>query len=179
MRHFALIAVAAAALVAGLAACSDPDAAEPADAPAAATLPPGRPAVYQAATEGAEPFVRAVYAMYEANAAGEPPPPGRDPMYGRTFNAAVGADFRQNRDQVPFLNFDPVCGCQDGQVRLTSITVTPTERFKADAAVAFTVDGQAKTQVLKLEREGQSWKIADVVPAGETSLLERIIATLE
>jgi hypothetical protein len=175
MRHFALIAAVAAAL----AACSDPGASEPADAPAAATLPPGRPAVYQAATEGPEPFVRAVYAMYEANAAGEPPPPGRDPIYGRTFNAAVGADFRQNRDQVPFLNFDPVCGCQDGQVRLTSVTVTPTERFKADALVGFTVDGQAKSQTLKLEREGQSWKIADVVPAGETSLLERIIATLE
>ena len=175
MRHFALIAVVAAAL----AACSDPNASEPADAPAAAALAPGRPAVYQAATEGAEPFVRAVYAMYEANAAGQPPPPGRDPMYGRTFNAAVGADFRQNRGQVPFLNFDPVCGCQDGQVRLTSVAVTPTERFKADAQVAFTVDGQARSQVLKLEQEGQSWKIADVIPAGETSLRDRIIATLK
>ena len=175
MRHIALIA----GLVAVLAACSDPNASEPADAPAAAALPPGRPAVYEAAMEGPEPFVRAVYAMYEANAAGEPPPPGRDPMYGRTFNAAVGADFRQNQGQVPFLNFDPVCGCQDGQVRLTSVTVTPTDPYKADAAVAFTVDGQAKTQTLKLEREGQSWKIADVIPAGETSLLDRIIATLE
>lgn len=175
MRHIALIAVAAATL----AACSDPNATEPADAPAASALPPGRPGVYEAATEGAEPFVRAVYAMYGANAAGEPPPPGRDPMYGRTFNAAVGADFRQNQGQVPFLNFDPVCGCQDGQVRLTSVTVTPTEQNKADAAVSFTVEGQAKTQVLKLEKEGQSWKIADVIPAGETSLLERIIATLE
>ena len=175
MRHFALIAAVAAAL----AGCSDPNASEPADAPAAAALAPGRPAVYQAATEGAEPFVRAVYAMYEANAAGEPPPPGRDPMYGRTFNAAVGADFRQNRGQVPFLNFDPVCGCQDGQVRLTSVAVTPTERFKADAQVAFTVDGQARSQVLKLEQEGQSWKIADVIPAGETSLRDRIIATLK
>ena len=174
MRHFALIAVAAA-----LAACSDPEAGEPADAPAAAALPPGRPAVYEAATEGPEPFVRAVYAMYEANAAGQPPEPGRDPIYGRTFNAAVGADARQNPGEVPFLNFDPVCGCQDGQVRLTSVTVTPTEQNKADAAVAFTVEGQAKSQVLKLEKEGQSWKIADVIPAGETSLLERIIATLE
>lgn len=175
MRHFALIAAVAAAL----AACSDPNAGEPADAPAAAAMPPGRPAVYQAATEGPEPFVRAVYAMYEAGATGEPPQPGRDPMYGRTFNAAVGADFRENQGQAPFLNFDPVCGCQDGQVRLTSVTVTPTEQYKADAAVAFTVEGQPKTQVLKLEREGQSWKIADVIPAGETSLLERIIATLE
>lgn len=175
MRHFALIAAVAATL----AACSDPNAAEPADAAAAAALPPGRPAVYEAATEGPEPFVRAVYAMYEANAAGEPPLPGRDPMYGRTFNAAVGNDFRENQGQVPFLNFDPVCGCQDGQVRLTSVTVTPVDATKADAAVAFTVEGQAKSQVLKLEKEGQSWKIADVIPAGETSLLERIIATLD
>ena len=34
-------------------------------------------------------------------------------------------------------------------------------------------------QVLKLEQEGQSWKIADVIPAGETSLRDRIIATLK
>lgn len=177
MRRFALIAAVAVGL--SVAACSDPDAGEPADAPAAAALPPGRPAVYQAATEGPEAFVRALYAMHEANAAGEAPPPGRDPLYGRTFNAAVGGDFRQNQGQVPFLNHDPVCGCQDGQVRLTSVTVTPTERFKADAQVAFTVDGQARTQTLKLEQEGQSWKIADVIPAGETSLLDRIIATLD
>lgn len=174
MRHLALIAGVALAA----AACSDPDATEPADASAAATLPPGRPAVYQAATEGPEAFVRALYAMYEANAAGEPPAPGRDPLYGRIFNAAMGEDFRQNQGQVPFLTFDPVCGCQDGQVRLTSVTVTPTERFKADAQVAFTVDGQARSQVLKLEQEGPSWRIADVIPAGKTSLRERIIATL-
>ena len=117
--------------------------------------------------------------MYEANAAGEAPEPGRDPIYGRMLNAAVGEDFRRNAGQVPFLNYDPICGCQDGQVRLTSLAVASNEPNKADAAVAFTVDGHARAQALKLEKEGRSWKVADIIPEGETSLKDRIIATLE
>ena len=67
----ALIGLGLAAML--LASCGE-TANEPAEAPAAAPLPPGRPAIYEAAIEGPEPFARAVYAAYAAGAVEALPP---------------------------------------------------------------------------------------------------------
>jgi hypothetical protein len=123
MRHVLI----AAAVFVGLAACSPPGegASGPADAPAA--LPPGRPAIYEAARVGPEEFVRALYAVHATPGAsmGEPPRPGQEPIYGRMLNAMIGADFAKAAGEVPTLNHDPICDCQDsGDFTLVSVTVT-------------------------------------------------------
>ena len=174
MRHILIFGFAAA-----LAACSqpEPDANAPTEPPAAA-LPPGRPAVYQAQTEGPEPFMRALYDMMAAGDAA-PPPPGRDPIYGRTLNALIGEDFRNAGGEVPTLNYNPICDCQDGAVALQTVTITPTGDSTADAAVAFTVEDEAKTQTFKLEREGgRFWKIADVIVPGRKPLAAQLLAAI-
>ncbi|KQS55615.1 hypothetical protein ASG17_05975 [Brevundimonas sp. Leaf363] len=162
-----------------LAACSQPAPEEKAPTePPAAALPPGRPAVYQAQTEGPEPFVRAVY---ELTAAGDtaPPPPGRDPIYDRTLNALIGDYFRKAGNEVPTLNYNPICDCQDGTLALQTVTLTPTGEGTADAVVAFTVEGEAKTQTLKLEKEGgRFWKIADILVPGRKPLTNQLLAAI-
>ncbi|MFN3353744.1 MAG: DUF3828 domain-containing protein [Brevundimonas sp.] len=179
MKRLIVSSVFAAAFAA---ACSQPapeaDPAEQAE-PAAANR---REAVYRAAEEGPEPFVRALFERYDAAnplPAGDEPPPGRDPMLGRTLNAMIGADARQAGDEVPFLNFDPICGCQDGDIALQSVTITETEINKADAQVTFTRDGATINQVMKLEREGPMWRVADVIPQGERPLTERLLEVIE
>src|SRR5688500_9716878 len=110
------LSLIAAAACAALAACSSPEGAapEPADAPAA--LPPGRPAIYEAARVGPEAFVRALYAAHTPGAdMGEPPAPGQDPIYDRMLNAMIGADFAKAAGEVPTLNYDPICDCQDSE----------------------------------------------------------------
>lgn len=146
-------------------------------AEATASLPPGRPAIYEAAnSETAEPFVRALYAAHAAGAV-EATAPGRDPLLGRTLNAAIGADAQKGARAL--LKTDPVCGCTPGQtVALKSLTVTQTDRVNATAQVTLTVDGQDRSQSLTLLREGVSWRVADVVPAGEGSVLDRLVASL-
>ena len=174
MRPILILGFAAA-----LAACSqpEPEANAPTEPPAAA-LPPGRPAVYAAQTEGPEPFVRAVYEMVAAGDA-EAPPPGRDPIYDRTLNALIGEDFRKAGGEVPTLNYNPICDCQDGTVVLQSVAITPTGDTTADAAVAFTVEGEAKTQTLKLEKEGgRFWKIADILVPGRQPLAAQLLAAI-
>ena len=173
----ALIGLAVAMLLTSqLAGCGE-TANEPADAPAAAALPPGRPAIYEAAAEGPEPFVRAIYAAYAAGAV-EEAPPGRDPMLGRTLNAAIGADAQKGPRAL--LVLDPVCACTPGQaIMLKSLTVSQSDVVNASADVTLTVEGQDRRQTLKLLREGVAWRVADVTPEGETPVLERLIASLE
>jgi hypothetical protein len=176
--RLSLIAVAAFAV---LAACSPSgDAAvEPADAPAA--LPPGRPAIYDAARVGPEEFVRALYAVHATPGAGmgEAPAPGQDPIYGRMLNAMIGADAAQAAGDVGTLNYDPICDCQDsGDFTLDSVTVTvsPSDPQAAEAAVVFTNLGETKRQTLKLVKEGPMWRVSDVLVPGRPALTEMLLA---
>lgn len=173
MRH-----VLIAAVLAGLAACSSPEGTETAPADAPAALPPGRPAIYEAARVGPEEFVRALYAAHGADM-GEAPAPGQDPIYDRMLNAMIGADFAEAAGEVPKLNYDPICACQDSEgLTLDSVAVTAgaDEGREAEAAVVFTSMGETKRQTLKLVKEGGMWKVADVFVPGQPPLTEQLMA---
>ena len=176
-----LLSLIAVAACAALAACTSPEveAPEPADAPAA--LKPGRPAMYEAARVGPEAFVRALFAVYSATDAdmGPPPPPGQDPLYDRMLNAMIGADFAKAAGEVPTLNYDPICDCQDvGDFTLDSVAVTQTGPAAADAAVVFTNMGETKRHTLKLVKEGPMWKVSDVLVPGRPALTEQLLAVI-
>ena len=183
MRHAVLIAAAGLALLAACSSGEEAKAPEAAEAPAA--LPPGRPAIYEAAKAGPEDFVRALYAVYVAGGPKEPAPaPGQDPIYSRMLNAAIITDFNlaqgRNGGEVPTLNHDPVCNCQDqGAFTLDAVAITTTGDASADAAVAFTNAGQTTRQTLKLVREGVMWKIDDVVDDKGVSLNDTLIKAIE
>lgn len=176
-RHVLIIA---AAVLTGLAACSpEATAPEPADAPAA--LPPGRPAIYEAARVGPEEFVRALYAIHTVPDAdmGEPLRPGQDPIYDRMLNAMIGADAAQAAGEVPTLDYDPICDCQDVEAfTLDSVAVTRSGPAAAEAAVAFTNAGETKRQTLKLVKEGPMWKVSDVLVPGRPPLTEQLMAAI-
>ncbi|MGA0543932.1 DUF3828 domain-containing protein [Brevundimonas sp. VNH65] len=174
-------AAIAAALAFLCAACSSEEKAKAPEAEAPAALPPGRPAIYEAAREGPEPFVRALYAVYVAGGPKEPPPPpGQDPIYSRMLNAAIITDFNLSKGEVPTLNHDPICNCQDqGVFTLDSLTVISTGERSADAAVAFTNAGQTTRQTLKVVKEGVMWKVEDVIDADGGSLNDMLIKAIE
>lgn len=167
------------AAFAALVACSPPGevAVEAADATAA--LPPGRPAIYEAARVGPEEFVRAVYGAFAADAMGEPPRRGQDPIYERMLNAMIGADASKAGGEVGMLDYDPICDCQDsGGFTLDSVTVTETGPAAAEALVVFTNVGETKRQTLKLVKEGPMWKISDVLVPGRPALTEQLMAEI-
>jgi hypothetical protein len=177
-----LILTSAAVAALALSACSNDEAKAPeASAAAAPAAPAGRDAVYAAAEAGPEAFVRALYAQYVTGGPqGEPPAPGRDPIYDRMLSAMIGEDFRKAGGEVPTLNYDPICGCQDsGNFTLDSVAVTPgADERKADVAVVFTNMGETRRQTLKLVKEGRMWKVNDVLVPGEKPLTEQLMAAI-
>ena len=181
MRFVPLIVASVLLTPLGLAACSPAEKTEVQPVPAAAALPPGRPAVYAVQAEGPEPFVRALYAVYVAGGPREAAPaPGRDPLYSRMMNAAMGADVRVARGEVPTLNYDLICGCQDqGEFTLDSLVVDQSGPTAATAAVVFTNAGRTTRQTLKLVREGVNWKVDDVVGADGRSVQQETIKVIE
>ncbi len=184
MRTQALATAAVLALTA--AACSAEKEA-PAPAEAAAPALTGRAAVYAAGEKDAEAFVRALYARAAAPQTTPGPAdaaitPGRDPLYSRTLNALIGVDFReaQSRDEVPYLNYDPICACQDADgFALKTVTMTPDGPQAATAEVVFTNHGRERRQTLKLVKEGPMWRIADVIDDKGKSLHDDLMAIAE
>ncbi|WP_341020213.1 DUF3828 domain-containing protein [Brevundimonas diminuta] len=184
MRTQALATAAVLALTA--AACSAEKEA-PAPAEAAAPALTGRAAVYAAGEKDAEAFVRALYAR-AATPQTTPDPaeaaitPGRDPLYSRTLNALIGVDFReaQSRDEVPYLNYDPICACQDADgFALKTVTMTPDGPQAATAEVVFTNHGRARRQTLKLVKEGPMWRIGDIIDDKGKSLHDDLMVIAE
>lgn len=181
MRIQALMTAAVLALTA--AACSPAEEKTPAPAEAPLT---GRAAVYAAGEKDAEAFVRALYANAAAPLANDPAAatisPGRDPLYSRTLNALIGVDFREAeaKDEVPYLNYDPVCGCQDADgFALTALKMTPDGDKAASAEATFVNQGQTRRQTLKLVKEGPMWRIADVIDDQGKSLHDALMAIAE
>ena len=162
-------------------ACSPAEEAPP--TPAEAPLA-GRAAIYAAGEQSAEAFARALYADAAAPMANDPAKavisPGRDPLYSRTLNALIGVDFREAKGEVPYLNYDPICACQDADgFALTALKMTPDGDRAALAEVTFANHGQTQRQTLKLAKEGPMWRIADVIDGQGQSLHDALMAIAE
>lgn len=193
-----LTGAAVLAVAAGVAACSGSGGksegkpgGKAGENTAQAALPPGRPAIYQAGEQSPEAFVRALYAVYPARytataaqtasvTADSIPSRGQDPIYSRKMNAMMGGDIRAAKGEVPFLNYDPICGCQDGEnFTLDSLTITPTAAREADAAVVFTNMGHTTHQTLKLIKEGPMWRVEDVIDDKGHALSTDLLAVMK
>lgn len=177
-----LMSLSAVAACVVMAACSPAEEAAPtAPAPEATAVDAqSRDAIYAVQSEGPEAFVRAIYGRYAAGGpTGQPPEPGQDPLFSRTMNALIAADVLAANGEVPRLNYDPFCGCQDqGEFIITAIAVAQADPNSADANVSFTNAGQAREMRLELVREGPNWKVEDIVDA-DTSLHDTLMAVAE
>ncbi|MDP2763409.1 MAG: DUF3828 domain-containing protein, partial [Brevundimonas sp.] len=88
-------------------------------------------------------------------------------------------DAAQSAGEVPTLNYDPICDCQDSEgFTLESVTVTQSGAAAAEAAVVFVNMGETKSQTLKLVKEGPMWKVSDVLVPGRPALTEQLLAAI-
>ena len=102
-----------------------------------------------------------------------------DPLFSPALTSILNENIRLTpKDEVPYLNFNPLCGCQDGEVKLHKITgVSPEKRGRNDTVleVLYSLsDEPERTVVLKLIPDGMTWKIDDFVYPETGSLKMRL-----
>jgi hypothetical protein len=119
-------------------------------------------------------FVERLYAGY------------RDPDYSplshprRVFAAplvaAIREDRRLSRDEVGYMDADPLCQCQDpAGLRPTIGEVATTGRSIATVRVTVDFGGSDPRDLrLSLVRTASGWRIADIASADEPSLLDSL-----
>lgn len=135
---------------------------------AAALLAAGQPA------ETPRAFLERVYAAYRDPDYNPLARPRR--VFARALVEAFEEDRRLSRDEVGYMDGDPLCQCQDHSgLRPTVGDVRQEGRGSATARIQLDLGGSDRRELrLSLLRTARGWRIADVATADEPSLLESI-----
>ncbi len=122
--------------------------------------------------EAPRAFVERLYAGYRD--------PDHNPLahprriFAPALVAAIREDARLSRDEVGYMDADPLCQCQDSsELRPTISEVSRLTRSTATARILLSFGGSDLRDLrLRLVRTAAGWRIADIATADEPSLLE-------
>ncbi len=132
------------------------------------------PAPAQEGSEGAEAFVRSVFASYvDDDDTAWPLADGRlDQVWSARMARLIRRDRALAADDPPYLDADPLCQCQDwGGLTVQSVRLGRTEDPGPTATVTFTNFGERETTVVRLTgNPNAGWRIDDVLSPGQTGL---------
>lgn len=119
-------------------------------------------------------FLERVYAEYRDEDYSPLARPGR--IFARPLVAAIEEDARLSREEVGYMDADPLCQCQDHSgLRPTIRDVRRLGRGSATARILLDFGGSDRRDLrLSLVRTSRGWRVADVATADEPSLLESI-----
>jgi Protein of unknown function (DUF3828) len=97
-------------------------------------------------------------------------------VFARPLVEAIGEDARLSRDEVGYMDADPLCQCQDpGGLRPAIGQVLQPTPGTATAAVTLAFGDSDRREIdVKLIRTRGGWRIADIAAAEEPSLLDSL-----
>lgn len=169
---------AAACMLLVLAACDG----QPATTLPAATPTAGEAAAMPSADDiaSARAFLARIYAGYHPDAPLDALLPNVD-VYAPAFVAALDANQQVYQGELPYLQSDPLCDCQDTaeDLRKLAFDIVPHGRDELLASAAGNDPVHPFQVRLTLQRHGDDWRIADVATPSEPSLLQAIVRDTE
>ena len=130
-------------------------------------------------TQDVEHFLHTVYARYTADGS----PPDLDDaraatIYADSLLALMRADRRALQGEAGVLDADPLCACQDHDIRALKVAVQSGSGTRRSATVSFENLGSTQRIHLDLVHGRQGWRITDVrgdnMPSLRASLLDEI-----
>jgi hypothetical protein len=133
--------------------------------------------------KSAEAFIRTLYGNYKAKGHGVPlTGPKSASVVDPSLAELVKTDQKMLHGEVGALEADPICSCQDFDIRSVDVSVTPDGADKAKATAKFhNLDSDNKID-FDLVAVGGSWRIYDIHDADMPSLrkmLEEEIAEMK
>jgi hypothetical protein len=134
----------------------------------AALLSPALPA------ETPRAFVERLYAGYRDPDYNPLAKPGR--IFAPALVAEIKEDVRLSRDEVGYMDGDPICQCQDAaELRHSIEEIGPETGKAATARIRLDFGASDRRQLtLRLVRTGSGWRIADIATADDASLLDSL-----
>jgi Protein of unknown function (DUF3828) len=113
--------------------------------------------------KAAEDFLKGIYATYKAK--GKPialASPKALTILTPDLAKVVRLDEQAVNGEVGFLEADPICDCQDFDIRSVTISVQPDGAGRAKATASFKNLGHATQIGFDLATIGGQWRIADI-----------------
>jgi hypothetical protein len=121
-------------------------------------------------------FLAGLFVTYQDN---KKPPAGSRHVYDSQLQALMDEDVRLAHGEVPALDFDPLCQCQDYEHLQANLTVRSSSSNAAVVAVTLRDLGMPKEKprdaVFNLVKERRTWRIHDIHADDPKSLREFLI----
>ncbi|HYC97083.1 DUF3828 domain-containing protein [Brevundimonas sp.] len=136
------------------------------------------PAMAQEGSEGAEAFVRGVFAAYIDGE--EPAGPMAETRLDEVWTPRMAALIRRDRElsggDLPYLDADPLCNCQDWErLVVQTVRISGAQPEGRTATVVFTNGGERGTTIVRLRgNPNAGWRIDDVLSPGQPGLAARL-----
>jgi hypothetical protein len=124
--------------------------------------------------ETSRAFVERLYAGYRDPDYNPLAKPAR--IFAPPLVAAIREDARLSRDEVGYMDADPLCQCQDAAgMRVAIEEVRQSTRGAASAQIRLAFgDSDRRVLELRLVRTQAGWRIADITTDDEPSLLDSL-----
>jgi hypothetical protein len=122
-------------------------------------------------------FVESLYAAYRDEDYSPFRRPGR--VFAPPFVAALAEDSRLFRDEIGFIDADPLCQCQDHSgMKAETGAARPISARRAEVPVRLRFGAADVRDIrLKLVRTPAGWRVADIATADDPSFLTDLQAS--
>lgn len=135
----------------------------------------------QTADATAAKFLHTVYASYRPDGHPISPTDSRaNLIYSHALLELMASDRRAVQGEAGILDADPICACQDYDIRSVQITAAVTSQGRVRATATFSNLGAHTTIGFDLISAGSGWRIADIhepnIPSLRTALKAEIAA---
>lgn len=107
----------------------------------------------------AEKFLRGIYANYRADGKGV----NNTDVYETSLLALMAADQQAANGEIGYLDGDPLCDCQDFDIRDVKLAIKPADHDRLDATVSFRNFDEHRSLHLLLLRSAHGWRVFDVL----------------
>ncbi|CAN7759661.1 YbjP/YqhG family protein [Caballeronia sp. LjRoot34] len=140
----------------------------------------GAQSAFAQSVDSARQFLTGIYATYTKD--GTPPRfsgVGSNAIVSPSLVKLIKRDQRVLRGEAGVLDMDPLCRCQDFDLKTTGVAVTMLARLKAAGTVSFENLGSRHEVTFSLVWSGGGWRIDDIREGNQPSLRRALRAEIQ